>query len=78
MPRCALCNGELATVSRDEVADVVPARSLIWATEFYRCSACGHVYWNGTHWSRIRARIDASFPMAAYALDSPPNDPTSS
>jgi uncharacterized protein len=54
-PRCTLCNGELETVSRADVADVVPARSLIWATEFNRCRACGHVYWQGTHWQRITA-----------------------
>lgn len=54
-PRCTLCNGELIPVSRAEVGDVVPARSLIWASEFYRCGDCGHVYWEGTHWRRINA-----------------------
>jgi uncharacterized protein with PIN domain len=61
-PRCTLCNGKLESVSRGEVADVVPARSLVWATEFYRCCACKHVFWEGTHWRRIgavRARIVA-------------------
>jgi uncharacterized protein with PIN domain len=53
-PRCTLCNGELEVVGRAEVADVVPARSLVWATEFYRCGTCGHVFWQGTHWRRIR------------------------
>src|SRR5574337_799580 len=43
-PRCTLCNGELARVERAEVADIVPARSLIWAREFYRCNLCGHVF----------------------------------
>ena len=54
-PRCTLCNGELAPVQRADVADVVPARSLIWAQEFFRCRRCQHVYWEGTHWRRIRA-----------------------
>jgi hypothetical protein len=54
-PRCTLCNGELESVTRAEVGDVVPARSLIWATEFYRCRGCRHVFWEGTHWRRIRA-----------------------
>jgi uncharacterized protein with PIN domain len=54
-PRCALCNGELAAVQRTDVADTVPARSLIWAKEFYRCQACGHVFWEGSHWRRIGA-----------------------
>jgi uncharacterized protein with PIN domain len=51
--RCTVCNGELDAVSRAEVGDVVPARSLIWAREFYRCERCGHVFWEGTHWRRI-------------------------
>jgi len=54
-PRCSECNGELAVASRDEVGDRVPARSLIWAREFYRCLSCGHVFWQGTHWRRIEA-----------------------
>lgn len=52
-PRCPACNAVLLPAARREVADVVPARSLIWATRFYRCPACGHVYWDGTHWRRI-------------------------
>ena len=51
--RCTVCNGELALVHRDAVADRVPARSLLWATEFYLCEACGKAYWNGSHWRRI-------------------------
>lgn len=52
-PRCSACNGELETVNRAAVADVVPARSLVWAKEFFRCRACGQVFWEGTHWRRI-------------------------
>lgn len=51
--RCTRCNGPLEIVGREQVADAVPARSLLWATEFYRCGACGHAYWNGSHWKRI-------------------------
>jgi len=42
-PRCTRCNGRLDPARRDEVADVVPARSLIWANRFFRCASCGHV-----------------------------------
>jgi uncharacterized protein with PIN domain len=68
-PRCTLCNGGLLAVSRAEVADVVPARSLIWTREFYRCERCGHVYWEGTHWRRIRA-VRAEFDPSYGAHDS--------
>lgn len=63
-PRCTACNGKLEPVGRDEVSDVVPARSLIWATDFQRCQACGHVFWKGTHWRRI-ALVRAVTPAAA-------------
>jgi uncharacterized protein len=57
-PRCTLCNGELDVVGRAEVGDIVPARSLIWATEYYRCRDCRHVFWEGTHWRRIKSVRD--------------------
>jgi uncharacterized protein len=57
-PRCTVCNGQLEPVDRTEVADVVPARSLIWAHEFFRCRECHQVYWEGTHWRRIGALRD--------------------
>jgi uncharacterized protein with PIN domain len=53
-PRCTTCNGSLSRVRRDEVQHVVPARSLIWANEFFACRACGKVFWNGTHWMRMQ------------------------
>ncbi len=53
LPRCPGCNAVLVPAARRDVADVVPARSLIWATSFYRCPDCAHVYWDGTHWRRI-------------------------
>lgn len=54
-PRCMACGGELRIVAADEVGDRVPARSLIWATQFYECTACRNVFWNGSHWRRISA-----------------------
>ena len=53
--RCTRCNGQLVPVSRDEVGDRVPARSLIWARKFFLCDDCRHVFWDGTHWQRISA-----------------------
>ena len=73
-PRCTLCNGELEAVSRAEVGDIVPARSLIWVTEFYRCRACQHIFWEGTHWRRIRAvrdRIIADLAAGRKSLTPP-------
>jgi uncharacterized protein with PIN domain len=52
-PRCSACNGVFEIVARHEIADVVPARSLVWATAFFRCTLCRQVFWRGSHWRRI-------------------------
>lgn len=53
-PRCTACNGEISRVRRDEVQHLVPARSLVWADEFFQCRSCDKAFWNGTHWQRMR------------------------
>ncbi|MCH7789652.1 MAG: histidine phosphatase family protein [Acidobacteria bacterium] len=53
--RCSVCNGVLDRVTRAQVADRVPAKSLLWAMKFLACVACGKAYWNGSHWRRIEA-----------------------
>ncbi len=55
-PRCMKCNGQLLRASREEVAHLVPARSLIWADTFFLCDTCGQAFWNGSHWHKITAR----------------------
>ncbi len=56
-PRCSLCNGTLAAVTRDFVEARVPP--FVWATQpaFSRCDGCGQLYWPGTHAARIRREI---------------------
>ena len=55
--RCAVCNGELALVPKETVAARVPP--YVWRTqeEFRECQDCRRVYWRGTHWRRIAAKV---------------------
>jgi uncharacterized protein with PIN domain len=46
--RCMRCNGELLSVSREDVWDRLPER-VRDRGEFQRCVGCGQVYWEGTH-----------------------------
>jgi uncharacterized protein with PIN domain len=56
--RCTLCNGPLESVPKEEVANVVPERSLEHNSHFYRCTVCGKVYWKGSHWDDITERME--------------------
>lgn len=56
--RCPECNGALADLPRSAARDLVPP--YVWHTqpEFRRCPDCGRVYWKGTHWPAMAARLE--------------------
>lgn len=56
--RCARCNAELdGPLGLDAVGEWVPKRVRQWRSAYFRCPACGNIYWEGTHTSRIRERL---------------------
>ncbi len=57
-PRCMACGGELAAVPKEQVRDRAPPRSFAWLDRFYECRRCGKLFWQGTHWQRIRRTLE--------------------
>ncbi len=59
--RCTLCNGELVrlAVAVPAAAEHLPGVVLRGETPLYRCRACGHGYWDGSHTRTIRERLEA-------------------
>ncbi len=57
--RCTLCNGVIEKADKAEVATRVPPKVLEVYPEFFRCSACGHVYWQGSHVERVLKNLAA-------------------
>ena len=56
-PRCMACGAELRAVPKEEVADRIPPRTARWKDEYFVCSGCGQLFWQGTHWERIARRL---------------------
>lgn len=56
--RCVECNLVLEPISRDEAARRVPPVVAEEYREFARCIECGRVYWPGTHWVGLCARLE--------------------
>jgi uncharacterized protein with PIN domain len=59
--RCSICNGQLAEASSKEVQTELPEKVALLHKEFFRCTDCDKVYWEGSHVKRIRElakRID--------------------
>jgi uncharacterized protein with PIN domain len=60
--RCPECNGALADLPHAAARDLVPP--YVWHTQsqFRRCPGCGRVYWKGTHWPTMVARLEQEDP----------------
>jgi uncharacterized protein len=66
LSRCSLCNEILVPTVPDEVRDLVPEGVRSRHDTFWRCPSCGRVYWQGSHWEKMVARL--------HNLDLPPSE----
>lgn len=55
--RCLACNGLIAEVPAERVADRLPPDTRQFYDRFWRCPDCGRVFWEGSHVRRMRAWV---------------------
>jgi uncharacterized protein with PIN domain len=60
---CLHCNERLEAAPREAVEPLVPAAVAQRYEAFARCPACRRVYWEGSHWERMRALLEASLAL---------------
>jgi uncharacterized protein len=56
--RCVLCNGLLAPVDKAEISEQLEPLTKIYYHEFRRCAVCAKIYWSGSHFGKLQARIE--------------------
>jgi uncharacterized protein len=57
--RCTLCNGRIEEIAKAGVEPLVPPKVFAAYDQFFRCAACGHIYWRGSHTERILRNLEA-------------------
>lgn len=57
--RCTLCNGRIEPAEKVSVKSQVGPRVFQLYNEFFRCQACGHIYWKGSHADRILKNLSS-------------------
>jgi uncharacterized protein with PIN domain len=57
--RCLRCNAPLRAIDKADVVERLPAGVRERHERFACCDGCGRVFWEGTHWRRMRATVDA-------------------
>lgn len=57
--RCIVCNHVLEEVQKSEVEAVLPERTRQYYETFWICRHCGRVYWEGSHFERMKMLADS-------------------
>lgn len=57
--RCMECGGVLKRVDKEAVKHEIPPRTYKWLDEFWKCASCGKLFWQGTHYERIRQHLQS-------------------
>jgi hypothetical protein len=57
---CLHCNLRLEILEKSMAAQQVPERIAAQYTLFVRCPGCKRIFWQGSHWTRMREMLGAS------------------
>ncbi len=69
---CLHCNATLAPIAKADALPRLPPRVAAQFERFAGCSGCGRVYWEGSHWRRMRGLIDQLLGAADVNDQAPP------
>jgi len=61
---CPLCNGMLKEAGKKDVKSKVLPEVLSKHEEFWMCKKCKKVFWEGSHWERIKQNLEKVKSMA--------------
>jgi uncharacterized protein len=71
--RCLHCNARLVAIHKAKALPHLPPRVAATFERFSACEGCSRVFWEGSHWRRMRGLIDEVLGTAAASL---PHGPT--
>lgn len=56
--RCSVCNGRLRIAKSSHELEKIPPNSKQFYDEFYVCVDCEKLFWEGSHWDKIKMTIN--------------------
>jgi len=63
--RCSRCNGLLREVPKVEIAERIPPKTAKWLDTYYLCRECDQLFWEGTHVTALRLRVEKILARSA-------------
>lgn len=56
--RCLQSNAPLVPAKKADIIDQLEPLTKIYYQDFRRCSVCGRIYWAGSHFGKLKRRVD--------------------
>lgn len=56
--RCPRCNAKIRLTPKERLVGRVEKNTYTYYDEFWACSKCGSIYWQGAHWEGIRVTLE--------------------
>lgn len=56
--RCMECNQKVIPVEKNKILDKLETKTKKYYTEFYQCTQCKKIYWEGSHFQKMKRKID--------------------
>jgi uncharacterized protein len=56
--RCTNCNSKLVPADKNQLHGRIPEDTLNYYDQFWECSGCGKIYWEGSHFKHIMKWIE--------------------
>ncbi|MBS7632938.1 Mut7-C RNAse domain-containing protein [Candidatus Bathyarchaeota archaeon] len=55
--RCPKCNTKIKPIPKEDVKDNIEQNTLMHYNDFWICPKCKQIYWQGSHWTKIRKSL---------------------
>lgn len=57
--RCIKCNGRLVAIEKDKIIQYLEPLTIQYFNEFFKCTNCQGIFWEGSHYDRMQTFINA-------------------
>ncbi|GAB4220620.1 MAG TPA: Mut7-C RNAse domain-containing protein [Spirochaetota bacterium] len=73
--RCIMCNGNVTELSNnteefEKEKNRIPPGVLSWCNTYYKCTQCGRIYWEGSHYEKLTKKIETIINQKSVDKDS--------
>jgi len=56
--RCTICNTVINPINKSDIQHRLEPKTVAYFNEFYFCSGCERIYWKGSHYKKLKEKIE--------------------